>query len=139
MGRNLESPVECAEGLSKTDVIDCRERFELPSRSVATNPSTSATFKQRKQRFSGIKLRYVVLLIVLAWAGYHYWSVQRPELLSLESQQSALKSQIATLQQKHTLLTHQVSELNSNRFIENYAANHFNLILPGQVPFDFSH
>ncbi|MCL6517376.1 septum formation initiator family protein [Alicyclobacillus sp.] len=82
------------------------------------------------------KLRYLLLAAVCTWAGYHYWHVQRPQLEQLSSKQAKLESQLAALQKQHDQLVQQAQQLQDDRYIARYASDHYNLVLPGQVPFD---
>lgn len=86
-----------------------------------------------------LKLRYVLTLGVLGWAGFYYWHTQYPELSRLQHQQQQLQSQVATMNQKHDELFRQVQEFQTNTYIARYASQHFNLVLPGQVPFNVQH
>jgi cell division protein FtsB len=93
----------------------------------------------KAKRHFGFKLRYLGLAFVVLWAAYEFWHVQAPELAHLNQQNAQLQNQLSTLQHQQTTLNKQVQELQSDTYIAKYATNHYNLILPGQVPFDLGH
>ncbi|MCL6637357.1 MAG: septum formation initiator family protein [Alicyclobacillus sp.] len=86
-----------------------------------------------------IKLRYVLLVAVLVWAGYYEWRVEQPQLTQLQVKQQSLQSQLADLQKQHTELTRQAQQLQDDAYIARYASEHYNLSLPGQVTFEVKH
>ncbi|WP_051663166.1 FtsB family cell division protein [Alicyclobacillus macrosporangiidus] len=98
-----------------------------PSRGPAEKPVRSL------RRF---KLRYLMLATVCVWAAYHYWHVQRPQLTQLSAKQAQLEQQLAALQKQHDSLAQEAQQLQDDRYIARYASDHYNLVLPGQVPFD---
>src|SRR5579875_3394926 len=121
----------------------CRELSALPSRTTtlsADKYSSSSRKPDKSSRKSSIfKLRYVILALICGWALYEYRYVQAPQLTTLRTQHEQLQSQLSSLQQQQSALKSQIQELQSNAFIEKYATEHYNLILPGQVPFDLGH
>jgi cell division protein FtsB len=91
------------------------------------------------RRKTPLRLRYLVVFAVFGWAIYHYAFVQYPEWRSLMQTHATLTTQIETLQTEQHMLKNQIADLHSNTYIVGYAAKHFNLILPGQVPFNMAH
>ncbi|QSO50599.1 septum formation initiator family protein [Alicyclobacillus curvatus] len=85
------------------------------------------------------RLRYVLLAAVFVWAGYHYFTKQLPEYHALKGQETALTKQLQTLQGQHQALQKQEVQLQDPAYIMQYAAQHYNLVVPGQVSFDISH
>ncbi len=81
------------------------------------------------------RIRYLVLLLVLVWAGYDYLHVQLPQLRSLEAQEERLQVQLHTLDQQHANLSMQARQLQSDAYVAKYASERYNLVLPGQVAF----
>jgi len=95
--------------------------------------------KDAKSVMASFRLRYILLAIVCGWVAFHYWTVQRPDLAALNAKHQQLQTQMASLTAKKVQLTQQVQQLNDPAYIAQYASQHYNLILPGQVSFDFSH
>ena len=91
---------------------------------------------QRLKRFPFFRVRYLLVAIVLVWAGYHYFAVQLPQYQALKSQEATLTKQLHTLQAKHQQLQKQETELKDPAYILQYAAKKYNLVAPGQVAFN---
>ncbi|MCL6454561.1 MAG: septum formation initiator family protein [Alicyclobacillus sp.] len=91
-----------------------------------------AVATRRKPR---IRIRYLVVALVLLWAGYHYWVQVRPEAVALQSKEAALTKQLAALRAQHQQLQVQAKRLQDKNYVLTYAAEHYNIVLPGQVPF----
>lgn len=143
MGRILESPVEPIEAaiprnLGLDELIGPKERLVLPSSNPRVSPrmgSVNAVSSKASLKRRLFKLRYVAVAVVCGWAAFHYVTFQRPMLQNLEMQHAELASKLTQLKVVHQDLQKQVVELHSKQFIENYAASHMNLVMPGQVPF----
>lgn len=88
------------------------------------------------QRKPVIRIRYLLVLAVVVWAGFHYWTQQRPQAEELQTKQQNLTKQLAMLKQQHQQLQVQSKQLQDKSFIMGYAARQYNLVLPGQVSFD---
>jgi len=76
---------------------------------------------------------------VLGWAVFYYWHTQYPQLSKLQNQENQLQQQVVTMQKQHDELVRQIQEFQNNAYVARYASEHFNLVLPGQVPFDVGH
>lgn len=87
-------------------------------------------------RKRGIRIRYLVVLGVVIWAGYHYLVQQRPQVEAMQVQQRNLTNQLAALKHQHQVLQLQSKQLQDKSYIMQYAARQFNLVLPGQVSFN---
>jgi len=113
---------------------------KLASLSVA-NPVSTKTAKQtfRSKSLKVLKLRYLLVGGVLGWAAFYYWHTQYPQLSKLQDQQNHLELQVATMQKQHDELVRQIQEFQNDAYVARYASEHFNLVLPGQVPFDVQH
>lgn len=83
----------------------------------------------------GPKVRYFAVLAVLVWATYYYWHVQHQQLMMLTAKAHALQTQLATATKQHTTLVDESKEFQNKVYLERYATEHFNLILPNQVTF----
>jgi cell division protein FtsB len=86
-----------------------------------------------------LKLRYVAVLAVWIWAAYHYWHTQYPQLQALSAKQADLEKQLAEASKQHDELLKQSQQLQDDAYIARYAADHYNLVLPGQVAFNVKH
>jgi cell division protein FtsB len=102
---------------------------------VTNQPGKPPGMKKR----SRFKLRYLGVALVAGWAAYEFWHVQAPQLADLNQQHAQLQSQLSELERQQNTLNNQVHELQSDAYIAKYATSHYNLILPGQVPFDLGH
>jgi hypothetical protein len=87
------------------------------------------------ERRARVKLRYVAVLAVFVWAIYYYWHVQHRELVALSVKSSQLQAQLVAAQSEHAHLQSLADEFQNKVYIERYATQHFNLILPNQVAF----
>lgn len=104
------------------------------------NEVRAARSEQNKGRATQkFRLRYLLLALVCGWALFHYWTVQRPAVEELTAKHQQLQKQMASLTEKQAELSKRVQQLNDPAYIAQYASERFNLILPGQIPFDFSH
>lgn len=86
-----------------------------------------------------LRLRYFAVLMVLVWAGYFYIHVQHRQLAELSAKEMSLQSQLAASQRAHAKLVSMARQFQDPTFIQRYAAEHFNLILPNQVAFTVKH
>lgn len=100
-------------------------------------PFTSS--RQSSRRRFPVKLRYVAVAVLLSIAAYHYFTVQRVQLAQLNQKQEKLHTELVQLQAQHSKLSKEQQQLNDKSYIARYAAEHYHLILPGQIPFDLSH
>ncbi len=82
-----------------------------------------------------LRLRYVVVLVVLVWAGWRFLTIEMPQLSTLRHQQQSLQSQLTSLKAQQNKLKVKVSEFNNKQFLEQYASRHFGLVAPGQQLF----
>ncbi|MDP9729760.1 FtsB family cell division protein [Alicyclobacillus tolerans] len=98
-------------------------------------PDVAPRIFVRKPWRKFLRLRYVALCVVFAYAVIHYETVQRPILQQLEVQHQQLNNQLSQLKTQNTYLKNRVQQLNNPSFIEKYATDHFGLIVPGQIPF----
>jgi cell division protein FtsB len=85
------------------------------------------------------KLRYIALLVVCGWATYYYWHVQYPQLKMLSAKQAQLQQSLDAATKQHAALVQQSTQLQDDSYIAQYASQHYNLILPGQIAFDVKH
>lgn len=92
-----------------------------------------------RQRGPRIKIRYIAVLVMMVWAIYFYWNVQHRQLVALTDKANALKVQLAASQKEHSRLVNMANEFQNPTYIQRYAAEHFNLILPNQVAFTVQH
>ena len=81
------------------------------------------------------KIRYLAVLAVLVWATYYYWHVQHQQLMELTAKADTLQAQLATATRQHNTLVNESQEFRNKTYLERYATQHFNLILPNQVTF----
>lgn len=88
-----------------------------------------------RRRPGVIRIRYLAVLAVSLWAMYFYWHVQHHQLALLSDKSNSLQAQLVTEQKQHQKLQNMVNEFQNSAYIERYAAEHFNLILPNQVSF----
>lgn len=95
-----------------------------------------ATHRKRR-RF--VRLRYVLVVGVVVWAGHHYLYHQLPQLGQLQAQQTKLTQQLASLRQQHQTLQNQEQEFKNPAYIAKYAAEHYGVVLPNQIPFTLGH
>lgn len=91
------------------------------------------------QKRARVKIRYLAVLAVLVWAMYFYWHVQRTQLMALSDKENLLKAELAASQKQHSNLVNLSREFQDPAYIQRYAAEHFNLILPNQVAFTVQH
>ncbi|MBX6352656.1 MAG: septum formation initiator family protein [Thermoflavifilum sp.] len=82
-----------------------------------------------------LKLRYLAPIAVCVWGTYYYLHTLHPQLVALQQQQQALSQQLQTLQAKNNELAQQARNLQDDAYVAKYAGEHFNLVMPGQVPF----
>lgn len=83
-----------------------------------------------------LRLRYLVVLVVLVWAGWRFWSVELPQITALHHQQQSLQSQLSSLQAQQNDLKRKVAEFHNKQFLQQYATQHYGLVVPGQQLFD---
>ncbi len=81
------------------------------------------------------KLRHVLVLAVVVWGAYTYWFVQRPLFEQQAASKVALDHQLQVAKLQTRLLTEQIKELHSNRYIAQLAEKKYNLIQPGEILF----
>ncbi|MCF8566312.1 septum formation initiator family protein [Alicyclobacillus tolerans] len=111
--------------------------IKLPPRA-----SSHVSRKQRQQagaRHKWLKLRYVAVAVVVGWAGFYYIHTLSPQLTRLEQKQQQLQQQLASMNKQKAQLQQKIQELKSDTYVARYANQHYNLTLPGQVPFDVQH
>ncbi|QSO47942.1 FtsB family cell division protein [Alicyclobacillus mengziensis] len=108
-------------------------------RQTKTGGRIDAAANQRVRRNSMFRLRYVLLAAVFVWAGYHYFARQLPQYNALKGQEAALTKQLQTLKGQHQELQKQQAQLQNPAYVMQYAAQHLNLVAPGQVSFDIKH
>ncbi len=84
------------------------------------------------------KLRYVILLVLVGWAAYHYWFVERPALATLIQKQNQLQTSLAKLEKQNQQLTNQRELLNDPNYLSRYASR-WGYAKKGEVPFDVGH
>jgi cell division protein FtsB len=139
----MDTTVEFAEKESERGIILMQGAvFVPPSHTTSRNTNKASISSRsivRSRRKPWLRLRYVLLVVVCGWAGIHYFTVQYPEWKALEVQNVQLNHQLSQLNQQQTELHQQVQQLNSKAYIEKYATEHFDLILPGQVSFNMAH
>ncbi len=90
---------------------------------------------KRPRRRIPVKLRYVIVLAVVLWGAYTYWFVQRPLFEREAASRAALDQEMKVAQFQTRLLTQQIKELHSNRYIAQLAEKKYNLIQPGEILF----
>lgn len=117
------------------DFVCSEELSKLASRTAAT------TIAKNPDKARGVfprwfKIRYLVVLVILAYAASYLWHSEMPQLTVLKHQQHTLQSQLSTLQKQQTNLKRQVAEYHSKSFLEAYASQHFHLVTPGEKLFD---
>ena len=89
----------------------------------------------RPRRRFPVKFRYVIILAVVGWGAYTYWFVQRPLLEREAASKAALYQELKVATSQASLLTQQIKELHSNRYIAQLAEKKYNLIQPGEILF----
>lgn len=92
--------------------------------------------KQSRRRLP--KLRYIVLIVLVGWAAFHYWFVQRPAMAALTQKESQLQTSVAKLEKQKQQLTNQKQLLSDPNYISRYASR-WGYAKKGQVPFDVGH
>lgn len=111
------------------------ERFLLLEHHVASNPVNN-TRKMGKRRPPLLRLRFLALIVICSWAAYDYLHSERPQLSSLQTQHRQLESKLSKLQTQQQSLQKEKQQLNTKAYIEKYATEHTNLVMPNQLPFD---
>jgi cell division protein FtsB len=110
--------------------LKTRQRAEQ----IAKRPEeTSGLYRAPRVRW--LKLRYLAPVVIGGWAAYYYLHTLHPQLLALQQQHQALTQQLTTLRRQHDQLAQEARNLQSDAYVAKYASEHFNLVLPGQVPF----
>lgn len=82
------------------------------------------------------RLRYLAVIVICAWAAYDYMHVERPQIIELQVQHKQLESQLTSLKNQQQSLQKEKQQLNSKSFIEKYATEHNDLVMPNQIPFN---
>lgn len=83
-----------------------------------------------------MRLRYVALIAVFGWASMYFLHEERPQLTQLQAQNQRLKTELGQMKTRQQALQKQKQQLSDPSYIEKYATEHQNLVMPGQVPFD---
>lgn len=83
-----------------------------------------------------MRLRYVALIVICAWAAVYFLHEERPQLTQLKVQNQRLQNELGQMKAQQQTLQKQKQQLNDPSYIEKYATEHQNLVMPGQVPFD---
>ncbi|ADG04864.1 FtsB family cell division protein [Kyrpidia tusciae] len=91
--------------------------------------------KGRRWRLPRLKLRYLFLLSVLAWAGYTAVFVQWPKMRSLEAQQEQANAKLQRAQQQNQALKEQVRLLQQDQYVADLARQQFHMAKPGEILF----
>ncbi|WP_206831472.1 FtsB family cell division protein [Alicyclobacillus fructus] len=106
-------------------------------RAVESRPVSSVKRQLHpvRRRFP-VRIRYVAALAICAWAFFYYWHAERPQLRQLAAQNAKLERQLGALQAEQRTLQTQKQQLNNPAYIEKYATEHQNLVMPNTVPFD---
>lgn len=92
-----------------------------------------------RNRHSLLRLRYLALVIICGWAAFDFLHTERPQLSQLQTQNRQLSAQLGHMRAEQQSLEKQKQQLNSPSYIEKYATEHQNLVMPNQVPFDLQH
>ncbi|MDI9260792.1 FtsB family cell division protein [Alicyclobacillus sendaiensis] len=91
---------------------------------------------ERKRRTFPVRIRYVAALAICAWAFFYFWHAERPQLRQLAAENAKLERQLTSLQAQERALQTEKQQLNNPAYIEKYATEHQNLVMPNTVPFD---
>lgn len=86
-----------------------------------------------------LRLRFAALVIICGWAAVYFLHVERPQLAKLQIQNQKLQTQLIQLKTQQKNLQKEKQQLNNPSYIEKYATEHQNLVMPNQVPFDLQH
>ncbi|WP_067850121.1 FtsB family cell division protein [Alicyclobacillus mali (ex Roth et al. 2021)] len=106
-------------------------------RAVESRPLTSVRQEPHRQRRNfPVRIRYVAALVICAWAFFYFWHAERPQLRQLAAENAKLERQLTSLQAEQRTLQTQKQQLNNPAYIEKYATEHQNLVMPNTVPFD---
>lgn len=76
------------------------------------------------------------MIVICGWAAMYFWHAERPQLRQLAAQNAKLERQLTTLQAQQKMLQTEKQQLNNPAYIEKYATEHQDLVMPGTVPFD---
>ncbi|MDQ0190148.1 septum formation initiator family protein [Alicyclobacillus cycloheptanicus] len=107
----------------------------MSTRTAATSAANSPHSTSTRSVNRWFRIRYLAVVVIVAWAAYRLWHVEMPQLRALQHQQQTLQTKLTALQQQQTQLKTQVKEYQSKAFIAQYASQNLHLVLPGQVPF----
>ncbi|MDI3256778.1 MAG: septum formation initiator family protein [Kyrpidia sp.] len=91
--------------------------------------------KGRRWRLPRLKLRYLFLLCVLAWAGYTAVFVQWPRMKTLTAEEKQVVARLQQVRSKNVALKEQVRLLQQDTYVADLARKEFHMAKPGEILF----
>jgi|SRR5579875_929236 len=92
--------------------------------------------RSRAVRHPWMRVRYLAMIVICGWAAVYFLHAERPQLKQLQAQNVELQNQLHRIQTQQQTLQKEKQQLNDPSYIEKYATEHQNLVMPNQVPFD---